>query len=180
MKRLLAAIIFVLCIAAAANAADGAPKTGSATIEVSNGAILISGGRDTVRAIRDALKADCSGCSTLESAAEFIWARFPNAADIKLFRKSDLPSAADISKLDMPLRRALLLGLIPPIEGLDFDKAKTVLAAAGISLFSADEWKNLGMGLDVALASSSSREIVIVSGFSPQDTVTIVFTGGKK
>ena len=183
MIRKLTAAAFLLFAALTAAAlpasAEQSAAQWSATIETDNGAVLISGPRDSVIGIRDSLPAKCPECSTIEQVAEYIRSNSPATIELRLFRESDLPLGAEVSHLNMTLRRAILLGLVPPVEGLGRDDARELLSAAGIAMFSPVEWAGMDLSARVALASSASREIIVAENFSSQSSIELIFAGKR-
>lgn len=158
--------------------ADGAPST--VTIEASEGAIFISGPKDKAAAVRDDLSSLGAADWPLEKIASYITGKFPGELDAQVFRRSDAASLEDAENLEMPLRRAILIGLLPPVEGLAESEAVKVLEAAGISAFTQTGWAAMDQRERAVKLSGSSGQIAILNIAEPQETVRIILVRTDK
>jgi hypothetical protein len=161
---------------AAAYAQQQPPAAWSMTVEAEGGALLVSGPRESIEALRGELPASASPALALDAAADFIIKKHPDL-QISIFRASELPVGSEARQMLMPLRRAEVQGVIPIVEGLGANDMKTVMAASGISAFMRDEWMAMGPRDRTQAMLSGDREIVVFSGAAPMDDVRIILLG---
>lgn len=158
--------------------ADDTPST--VTIETSQGAIFISGPKDKAAAVRNDLSSLGAADWPLEKIVGYITGKFPGELDAQVFRRSDAATLEDAENLEMPLRRAILIGLLPPVEGLAENDALKVLEAVGISAFTRAGWTAMDQRVRAAKLSASSGQIVILNIAEPQETVRIILVRTDK
>ena len=163
-----------MCGGAGRAIADEQP-TGMLTIEAMDGALFVAGPVDTLQALHDSLHGDPSTASaTVKTLRARVRADYGDiVSSIPFWDAGTLGQGA--RQWEMPVRRAALTGVLPPIESLAPDLAQRVLAAAGFTVFASDDWNALSPSGQVAQLAAAHGPVVILSGTDPQDSVTLIF-----
>ena len=168
-------LLFVLCALPCAAQTEDAPPAPAwtLTIETQSGAALMSGPEDDIVALREHIQTHEPAEWTAERIAEFAAAEFEGRVTVQVFRETDI-TGQGLERMRMPLRRALLRGLLPPVEGLDMEQAAAVLAAAGFQAVSREKWDAMDDAAHLALVAASTRPVIVLDGLAAQHDVTII------
>jgi hypothetical protein len=169
-------LLLAAAFAAPAVAADAA-KTWSLTVETEQGAALITGGNTAIESIRARIFTEGAPKWTLDDIEELVNKDFPGTA-VQVFHEYDA-AGTETEHAELPVRKAILDGLLPPIEALEPADALKVLSATGFLATNRDKWNSMRQSARLAFVASASGDVVIIRGTAQQDIVTIIFAGSK-
>lgn len=150
-------------------AQDAAPES-TLTIELVDGAALLTGPRADIDAVEAAIASGDGAPWTIERLRAVIREQSPQLA-AQYFIEADITGAGAL-RVELPLRRAVLTGLVPPVELLPQDDARAVLGAAGFLAVSPDEWRALSEAQRIAAAAR--QPVAVFTGTDPTDTIIVI------
>jgi hypothetical protein len=175
MARNLCLLFALMMMSGAGRAVAEEQPTGMLTIEAVDGALFVSGPVDTLQALHDSLSGDLAAASTtVKALRNRVRADYGDIVSFVPFWDAGTLSQGT-RQWEMPIRRAALTGVLPPIEGLDPKAAQRVFAATGFAVFSRDDWNALNPAGQVAQLAAAHGPVALLSGTDPQDTVTLIF-----
>lgn len=152
--------------------ADEAVPEATLTVELDSGAALLMGPIQDIEAVQTAILDGSSEPWTIERLRSIISDKSARLT-AQYFIEADITGAGAL-RVELPLRRAVLTGLLPPVEMLSNDSVRAVLEAAGFLAVSPDEWRALSDAERIAAAAR--RPVAVISGTKPTDTVVIIHT----
>lgn len=167
--RAAAAIVFCMCICAAAFAGEMA-----ITIKATDGAALISGDGAAVRQIEEHMKSAADRPLRLDDISELIKKEYGDTVKIELYQDLKLDGGGVFESLRLPLRRAVLLAVVPPIEGLSPAEAAEALAAFDIRTADRGQYDRMSNDEKIKEAFAAKNMLVVLAGVSPASIVEIV------
>ena len=168
-KILLLLIGILLLFPAAPRAQDAIPEL-TLTIELADGAALLTGPSADIKAVEAAIASGDGAPWTIERLRAVIHDQSPQLA-AQYFIEADITGAGAL-RVELPLRRAVLTGLLPPMEFLSADQARSVLGDAGFFAVSPDEWRALSEARRIAAAAK--QPVAVFTGTNPTDTVIVI------
>ena len=181
MKTLLRAILFACALCAAApGLASADTATTTLTVETSDGALLLMGSGDALADVQDYLAQHPNGTQTAAQIRTAIKTQFPDAGiSITLFVLAGAQGQG-VQRAEVSVRRALLRGLLPPIEGLPAESAQAVLSAAGFRYAARDAWDAMSRTEQLILAARDTGPLVVLAGTGPHDPVLVIYVGSDQ
>ena len=169
-------IVCALLAACARGAAAQQQQHITLTIEAADGAVLVRGPQAAVNEARAAVDAAAAPAWTAEQARAFILSNFAGRGlDALVFAEASAQGGKGVSRVETSLRRALLLGLLPPVEGLPEDAAAAVLDAAGLRHITRSDWDALSGGGQYAAIARDRRPLAVLAGTDPHDAAIIIY-----
>jgi hypothetical protein len=176
MKRIAAALLFAFALLAWRPCpAIAQEQQITLTVEAADGALLVRGPQAAVSAARADLDGVADETWTVAQVRTRINKQFPDHG-IELLSFDEAGAAGKgVSRVEASVRRALILGLLPPVEGLPGDAAAEVLNAAGMRSMARSEWDALSGGEQLVAAARGARPLAVLSGTKPNDAVIIIY-----
>lgn len=169
MRALAAAVLVLLLFGAAARADRMA-----ITVRAADGVVLVSGEEQAVTKLRDILLELGKKQWRLDELGGLLDKRYGEIFDIELFRKLRIERSGVFESLRMPLRRAVLLAALPPVEGLALEEAEEVLSAFRIRVAAREDYDRLSDEEKVREAFIAEAQLVVLSGTGPASEVEVV------
>lgn len=177
MKRFAAALLLFLALLAAHSCAAIAQEQPmiTLTVEAADGALLVRGPQPAVSAARADLDSAADETWTVAQVRTRISEQFPDRGiDLLSFNEAGA-AGKGVSRVEISVRRALLLGLLPPVESLPHDAAADVLNTAGMRSMPRQAWDAMSGGEQLVAAARGARPLAVLSGTKPNDAVIIIY-----
>ncbi|MEW5947017.1 MAG: hypothetical protein AB1742_12550 [bacterium] len=149
------------------------------TVRAADGAALIAGEEESVRAVEAALNASAKKKWFLREIEAFITAEHGDRVKIRLYSKLEFERVGMFRFLRMPLRRAVLRGDVPPIEFLSFEQARAVLEGFDIGTAAREDFEKLTDEQKVGAAALAGAALVVLGGTGPDSPVEIVYVAER-
>ena len=175
MKHILLALGLACALAASTPGVPARAQETTLTIQAADGALLLRGSVQHLSAIRDTLQRAADTPRAMAQIIDSIRQQYPDdQVSVLAFHEAGA-AGSGMDRVEIPLRRALLRGLLPPVEGLPHDLAFQVLRAAGMRPMVRDAWDALSPGEQLVAAARGSGPLAVMSGFSPRDTALLIY-----
>ncbi len=173
MRRVLyISLLFIIVVCCAARVSAGEPE--SMTVELDGRAVLLYADTKILDEIETMKHEGFKGIETADDFIELIKNRFGNDIKYEVFV---LPGVSDMSEVYkttvLPLREAVLRGIIPPVEGLDASRADRVLTVFGFKTLSSSEMEKMSEQERGRMLYLSEGTIVILTNTEPFSEIII-------
>ncbi|MFH1539036.1 MAG: hypothetical protein ABIH66_08750 [bacterium] len=169
MRTAALAVLTLLLFSAAAGAGEMA-----ITVRAADVAALVSGDEAAVMGLRGELMDMERRQWRLGELGKLLDEKYGEVLEVELFRRLRLEDSGVFESLRMPLRRAVLLAALPPVESLSFDEAREVLEAFGIRVARREEYDALSEEEKIREAFTAATQLVVLSGTGPGSEVKMV------
>jgi len=171
MKKAVALLIMATALCLPAFAAPSAPEM--ATIELDDRAVVLSADRVLLEKI-SRWAAELEPDAARGRVEDLIRAEFGDSVEVEVFETGRAADAAGVKTIRTTLRAGAMDGLIPPIEGLSAERAKSVLGMFGFSALTVEEFESLTeQGRIRLLAGARSGRVAVIHGPDAFDAVVI-------
>jgi hypothetical protein len=171
MRKALALLFVAAALCAPAYAES--PALEKATIELDDRAVVVSADRALLERI-GRWAAELEPDAARDKIEDLIRAEFGDGVEVEVFETGRAVEAAGVKTIKTTLRAGAMDGLIPPIEGLTAERAKSVLGMFGFMALTAEEFESLTeQGRIRLLAGARRGRVAVVHGPDAFDAVVV-------
>ncbi|HPI77957.1 MAG TPA: hypothetical protein PLK80_14585 [bacterium] len=171
MRKALA--FFVVAAALCLSALAETPAPEKATIEFDDRAVVVSADRALLEKI-SRWAAELEPDAARGRVEDLIRAEFGDGVDVEVFETGRAADAVGVKTIRTTLRAGAMDGLIPPLEGLSAERAKSVLGMFGFTSVTVEEFESLTeQGRIRLLAGARSGRVAVIHGADAFDAVVI-------
>ncbi len=168
-----ALVLLFIAAALCSPAYAEAPAIEKATIELDDRAVVVSADRALLEKIRE-WAVELEPQEARGRVEDLIRAEFGDGVDVEVFETGRAADAAGAKTIRTTLRAGAMDGLIPPLEGLSAERAKSVLGMFGFASLTAEEFESLTeQGRIRLLAGARSGRVAVIHGADAFDAVVV-------
>lgn len=174
-KPIILSLVFLLGAFASARG-----EQAHVTIETDGRAVVVWGGEGTIKGIMEWLETGELESIGYEETGSKIIERYGDSVRVEYFSEVGFEELSKGKKNRVPVREAMIRGLLPPIEGLKMDEALMVLGGFGFSAAGDQEFSMMPDAEKIVKLIEASGPLLVLTGTGPFDEIMIYRLDGEE